>query len=202
MSFKKYHEKLKESLSFNDITEPTEFQKKVLSKIKGGANVLAVNEENVGKTTAIIISVINSLKAEAYADVPRAIIFVKDKEACLELEEEFKKYLGNTDLRIFSAYDEGNINYQKDAIYVGMDIVIGTPERLSKIYFVNGLNLSNLKMLVVDDADLLKKNTDHTNIHRITESLDKCQYVVFAKTANSRVEKLRELFLENAHYVK
>ncbi len=201
MSFKKLLPYIKQKLNEMGIENPTSFQKSVLSKIKGGANITGIAPENSGKTTALIISVIQKLNAQAFEDVPRALIFVKDKQSVLELKEKFEEWTKETDLRIAIAYEEGNINDQKDEIYVGSDIVIGTPKRLNKIYFQNGLNLANLQLFAINDAEFLTGTSFHTDINRISESLNKCQYLVLANKSCEKVHQLSELLTESSETV-
>ena len=139
MSFKKINPQLKEVLAEKGILEPSVFQKNMISKIKSGQDVYGIAPDGEGKTTTLIIGVLQRLNYEAKGDNPRALIFVKDKEACLKLEEEFKKYLRFSEMRIALVYEERIINHQKDEIYAGADIVIATPKRLSKLYFLNGI---------------------------------------------------------------
>jgi|TARA_R110000782_G_scaffold236819_3_gene322950 superfamily II DNA/RNA helicase len=202
MSFKKLLPPIKNALQSLKIDTPTSFQKLLIPKIKSGIDVIAIAEEGAGKTTTLIINTIQKLKGEAFEDVPRALIFVKDKEAALTLEEEFNKFTKYTDLRIFCAYEESTIQFQKDTIYTGVDIVIGTPKRLNKIYFQNGINLTGLQLLLIEDADFLEGTSFHTEIHRIAESLNKCQFVVFSNHFGSKIEKLQDLFLKHAEVVK
>lgn len=202
MSFKKLLPCIKEAIQKNNFEEPTAIQKLLISKIKGGGNYIGIAPDNTGKTTNLIINTIQKLNGAAFEDVPRALIFVKDKNAVIELEENFKKFTYNTDLRIATAYEEGNIDHQKDAIYVGCDIVIGTPKRLNKIYFQNGLNLANLQLLAINDAEFLIGTSFHTEIHRIVESLAKCQYLVFANKYDHKIEKLQELYLDDAQIIE
>ena len=202
MAFKKLIPSVQESIQQNGFSIPTDFQKKLIPKIKSGNDFIGIGPNGSGKTTALIINVIQKLNGTAFEDVPRALIFVKDKKAALALEEEFLQFTKNTDLRIFTVYEEGNINVQKDSIYVGIDIVIATPKRLAKIYFQNGINLANLQMLIIEDAHFLyHNNSNHTDIHRITESLAKCQYIVFSNEFNSKIERLQDLFLHHAQVV-
>ncbi|MBT8319827.1 MAG: DEAD/DEAH box helicase, partial [Gramella sp.] len=130
MSFKKLTPPLKEALNRLGYEMPTAFQKKILPKIKSGADLYGLAPEGSGKTTAMIISVIQKLNAEAFEDSPRALIYVKDKASALELEQKFLEFTREMDLRIYCAYDEQNIDDQKDKIYYGVDIVIATPKRL------------------------------------------------------------------------
>ena len=76
MSFKKLIEPLKETIESKGFTEPLPFQKAILSKIKGGASLFGIGPTGCGKTTTIILSVIQKLKGVAVEDAPRALIFV------------------------------------------------------------------------------------------------------------------------------
>ena len=164
MPFKKLIEPLKEALIRKGFIEPLPFQKLILSKIKGGANVFGIGPEGCGKTATLIISVIQKLKGQAFEDAPRVLIFVKDKQSALSLELEFNAYKKGTDLRVYSAYDEHAIDTQRDEIYNGVDIVIATPKRLSKLFYLNGINLNRLQLLFVEDAEFLFMN-NNTNLY-------------------------------------
>ncbi|MCW8897606.1 MAG: DEAD/DEAH box helicase [Flavobacteriales bacterium] len=202
MSFKKLLPPIKNALQSLKIDTPTSFQKLLIPKIKSGVDIIAIAKEGAGKTTTLIINTIQKLNGAAYEDVPRALIFVQNKEAALVLEEEFNKFTKYTDLRIFCAYEESTLQFQKDTIYTGVDIVIGTPKRLNKIYFQNGINLTALQLLLIEDADFLEGTSFHTEIHRIAESLNKCQFIVFSNNYNSKIEKLQDLFLEHAEVIE
>ena len=147
MSFKKIIEPLKITLQEKGFESPLPLQKLIWSKIKGGLSMFCIAPKNSGKTTAIILSVIQKLNGEAFEDAPRALIFVKDKQAALDLEAEFKTYTRGTDLRIYCAYEEYNIELQREDLYLGTDIVIATPKRLNKIFYLNGINLNKLQIL-------------------------------------------------------
>ena len=88
MSFKKLTPLLKESLNSIGHEAPTLFQKAVLPKLKGGANIFGIAPKDSGKTDGLIISTIQKLNAQAYQDSPRALIFVKDKKSALSFNEQ------------------------------------------------------------------------------------------------------------------
>ena len=202
MSFKKLNPPLKEALERLGLETPTRFQKKVLPKIKSGADLYAIAPENSGKTTAMIISVIQKLNSEAFEDSPRALIYVKDKEAALELRQKFEEFTRDMDLRIYCAYEEQNIDDQKDAIYYGVDIVIATPRRLSKLFSMTGIHLGQLQLFILEDAEFMSKPGLYNDVVRIPLSITKCQYLVFAEKMNPKLERLQDLFMERAYVVK
>jgi len=199
MSFKKISEALSENLERNEIMEPNEFQTKILSKIKSGAHLYGIGPKGCGKTMALMISVLTKLKSKSEGDNPRALIFVKDKTAAESLQAEFKKLTRFTSVRVVLAIEEHTLAKQKDEIYLGSDIVIATPKRLSKLYFLNGINLTQLQMMIVEDAEFIMKNNFHTTIDRISESLPKTQFLVFAREKNNRFD---DLFMSRALIIK
>ncbi len=202
MPFKKINAPLLEVLERKGFEEPLPFQKKILSKIKSGANLFGIAPEGSGKTTSIIISTIQKLGSEAFEDAPRALIFVKDKEAALELEEKFKEYTRRMDLRIFAAFDEPNMENQKGEIYSGVDIVIATTKRLNQLFLHSGINLSQLKLFVVEDAGFLIRNKAFIDLIRIPESINRCQYLVFSDKYDAKMERLKDSFMAHSQLIE
>lgn len=202
MAFKKIQEQLKEALEQRGIKEPLPFQKAILPKIKGGGSVFGIAPDGAGKTTSIIISTLQKLNCAAFEEAPRALIFVKDKEAALELQSEFERFIGRMDLRIYPVYEEHNIEVQRNEIFEGVDIDIATPKRLSKIFYLNGINLVKLKLFIVDDAEFLSKPGPFSEVIRIPESLDRCQYVIFSTKFDGRMERMQKLFMANAQMIE
>ncbi len=202
MPFKKLIEPLKEVIIHLGFEAPLPFQKKSLSKIKSGVNLFAIGPENCGKTTTLILSVIQKLKGEAFEDAPRALIIVKNKQEALKLQQAFNVFTNHTTLRVYCAYEEHSIDTQKDEIYVGVDILIATPKRLNKLFLLNSINLSQLKLFIVEDAEFVAETHSLQDINRIHESVDRCQYVIFAKHFDSKLKKFQDSFMYNAQLVE
>lgn len=200
MSFKKIIEPLKDNLKRNGITIPNALQTEILSKIKGGKSMFVIAPKNSGKTTSIVISVINKLK-EAFEDAPRALIFVKDKQEALHLASIFNTYTKGTDLRVYCAYEEHNLELQREELYLGTDIVIATPKRLNRIFYLNGINLNKLQMFIVEDAQFLFRNNHFAEVNRTPESIEKCQYLVFSDTFDARFERWQDSFMHLSEVV-
>ena len=145
--------------------------------------------------------VVQKLKGEPFGDAPRALILVKDKQAALDLEAAFSVFIRGTYLRLYCAHEEDSIDDQKDDIYDGTDIVIATPQRLNKIFYLNGINLNKLQICIVDDAEFLLGNNDFTEVSRTSESIGKCQYLIFAKKFDQRFERWQDTFMNNAQII-
>lgn len=201
MSFKKLSDEFKENLLRFNISEPTAFQKKVMPVINSGTNVFGFGEAGAGKTSALIISVIRRLKTQSKYDPPRAIVIVENKEKAIELEEMFRAYMKHTDLLIFSAFEEQKIENQKDAFYEGVDIAIVTMKRFGRLYFLNGINLNEVQMIIIDDASFVLKNGLFSELVRLSESINKCQYIVLSSENDKRFVRLEESFMKNARKI-
>ena len=118
------------------------------------------------------------------------------------MESEFKTYLKGTDLRIYCAYEEHNLELQREELYLGTDIVIATPKRLNKIFFLNGINLNKLEIFIVEDAEFLFRNNNFSEVSRTPESIVKCQYLVFSTIFDTRFERWQDSFMFNSQIVK
>ena len=95
-----------------------------------------------------------------------------------------------------------NIEAQRDDIYVGVDVIIATPKRLNKLFLLNSISFSLLKMFIVEDAEFSTISNNFQDINRITESINKCQYVIFAKKFDSKIKRFQESFMYNSQVVE
>lgn len=181
--------------------EPKEIQSLAIPKIKSGADCFVIAPNGEGKSTALNIGVIQQLKKEE-DKAPRVIIMVADKEKAFALDEQFEKLAEHTSLRSLFVYDEGNLKYQKDMIYEGIDVLISTPKRLTELMNNSGVAMGKLKMLVVDDAETIFLNQNHTIIHRIVDSIEKLQILVFADSWNKKFDDLAVRTMKNPQIVK
>jgi superfamily II DNA/RNA helicase len=188
MFIKKISPELQESIKSLGISTAQGAQKKWISRIKSGMEMVAIGPENSGKTTAYIITLIQQLK-HAVADVPRAMVICKDKDAVLALQERFEQFGKHTDLRFHVGFEGADIQKQKNVIYFGTDVVIGSPKRISKLLSIEGINLSDVKTLIIDDAEVIMKNDNMSYLHRITTSLPKAQKIIFSREASVNISR-------------
>lgn len=179
---------------------PRQIQTASVPLIKSGADLFILSPEGTGKSTAILIGVIQHLKDE-FEVAPRAIIMAATKDKAFELEEQFEVLAKRTNLRVFTVFDEGHIQYHKDMIYEGIDVLISTPVQLSKLVKQNGIRLSEVKLFVVDDADTLTA-VQYPIMYQVAEGIPKSQFVMVANKWNKNFEKLEERFMKNPRIVK
>ena len=194
MQLKKINEGLKESLIDNGLVEANELQQETFSTIKSGADCLILAPSGSGKTTTIVINVIQQLIKEGEQS-PRALIIVEDKDKVLEMLAMFEKYGRHTDLTVFGVHDKGDMDYDKNYISGGVDVLVGTPNKLSNMLSTAGYNVNRLKMFIVDDADPMLRLRHETKIMRISNSIVKTQRIIFATEMTERIESLADKML-------
>lgn len=194
MNLKKINDTLKTALVENGLTEANFLQQETFSAIKSGSDCLIISTSGTGKSTTIVLNVIQQLREEG-EESPRALIIVEDKAKVLEMESLFEKLGTYTNLRVYGIHDKGDTEFDKNYISTGIDVLIGTPNKLSDMFSSAGYNVNRLKMFILDDADSILKLRHETKIMRISNSITKVQRLVFAEIYSDRVEILADKML-------
>lgn len=191
MQLKKINTNLQQALIENNLLEANEMQHETFSTIKSGKDAVIQSPERTGKTTTIVLNVIQRME-KTMGESTRALIIVENKEKVLEMEELFLKYGAYTDLSIFGVHDKGDTDYDKNIISMGLDILIGTPNKINHLFSSAGFNMNTVKMFIVDDADILFKSRLDAVILRLSSSVEKTQRIFFCSEITERVESLAD----------
>ncbi len=194
MKLKKINEKLQEALIELGLTEANDLQQETFSTLKSGADCIVISPKGSGKSTTIVLNVIQQLVCEG-EESPRALIIVEDKAKVLAMEELFEQLGSKTDLRVYGIHDKGDMEYDKNYISTGIDVLIGTPNRLGDMFTTAGYNVNRLKMFILDDADAILKLRHETKIMRISNSITRTQRLIFSEQLTERIEILAEKML-------
>jgi ATP-dependent RNA helicase RhlE len=191
MKLKKINEKLQDGLVENGLTEANALQLETFSTIKSGADCVIISPKGSGKTTTIVLNVIQQLAGKT-EESPRALIIVEDKAKVLEMVELFEKYGKYTNLEVYGVNEKGDMDYDKNYVSTGIDVLIGTPTKLNDMFSTAGYNVNRLKMLILDDADPILKLRHDPKITRISNSIAKVQRIIFSETLTERIEILAD----------
>jgi ATP-dependent RNA helicase RhlE len=191
MNLKKINPKLQQALIDNNLLEANDLQRESFSTIKSGADAVLVAPKGAGKSTTIIINVIQRME-KSIGESTRALVIVENKERVIEMEEMFLKYGNYHDLSVFGVHDKGDIDYDKNIVSLGLDVLIGTPNRINAMFSSAGFNINTIKMFVVDDADILFKNRMDAIILRLSNSIEKTQRLFFANEFTEKVEVIAD----------
>lgn len=201
MFHKKLNKNINKALEENGIEAPISIQKKTISAIKSGQDTIIVSAEKTGKTTSMVVSLIQMLNY-AQNDVPRAMIIVPDKDRADKLEETFNLLGKGTDLRVNCVYPGPGLEKVRDKVYFGTDIVVGTLKRMNELYSNSGLNLNDLTMYIIDDALECMKPEWMTLIDRLADIRPNSQRIIFTESMNSTMERFAEVRMKNLNIIK
>lgn len=183
--------KILEEIGFD---EPTEIQEKVIPLVLAGKDVIAESATGSGKTLAFGMPIIQNLKPQKELQV---LILTPTRE----LAEQDSKFL-----KIFSKYSPLKIVTVYGGVSIGMqiedlekaDIVIGTPGRVLDHIRRKTINLSKIKILVLDEADRM---LDMGFIHDVTDIIYQCpknrQSLLFSATISYDITKIAERYMIN-----
>jgi superfamily II DNA/RNA helicase len=201
MPFKKLHPAIKEMLESQEITIPTPFQKVSIPVIKSGANIFATAPLDAGKTTTLVLTTLHKLKFEAVGSAPRAIVVVENKDKVQETYDAFFKFTRYNSLRVYLCDEKLHVDLLKSEIFEGVDILIATPKTLEKLFTLNGVNTTQLKTFSIDDAEFLANSAAAASLIYITQSIHKCQFVMYSEKINPAIKRFESYFMQHSRIV-
>ncbi len=195
MELKKINQNLRQTLVSVGLSEPNELQSECFALLKSGGDCLIAAPGGSGKTTLLIMSVIQQLQT-AGEESPRALVFVRDREAVLAFVEAFDAINSNNGLRIFGTHEKTNLDEDKNLISLGIDVLVGTPVRLGEMFGTAGFNINRLRIMATDDTHLLMADRREPHIMRISQSTARAQRLIFTAAITEKVEFFAEKFLD------
>ncbi|MGB2129466.1 MAG: DEAD/DEAH box helicase [Flavicella sp.] len=199
--FKKLHPSIQELLIQLERNTPTEFQSKSIPIIKSGQNVFCNAVKGSGKTTTIVLTTLQKLKFEATGDAARAFVIVGSMEEATEVHSEFLKFTRYTSIRVYLAEEKAHVDLLKSEIFEGIDILIATVNTVDKLLLLNGINTRELKIFSIDNAEFLSDKKKMSQLLAVTNSIQKCQYIVYSEQPHPSLQKLKNYFMEYSSIV-
>lgn len=200
MQLKKINPGLQKALIENELVEANNMQQETFSTLKSGADAVIQSPPGTGKSTTIVLNIVQRLE-KPVGESTRALVIVESKEKVLEMVQMFQKLADYTNLRVIGVHEKGDIDYDKNQISLGMDVLIGTPTKINDMFSSAGFNMNTIKMFVVDDADSLFRNRMDAVILRLSLSIEKTQRLFFCSSITERVEALADkIMIEPAFF--
>ena len=132
--------------------ELTPIQQQSIPIIMQGKNLLAQSKTGTGKTAAFAIPILQKLEEN---NKLQAIIIEPTRELAIQVGNEFRKICGEMPFRTVVAYGGTGSERQKELLDKGANILVGTPDRTLDLLISKDAKLDGLKILVLDEADLL-----------------------------------------------
>jgi len=168
-------------------------QEEVLSLALAGDDLYVQSQTGTGKTAAFLIPTIQSLLANETLSGKKALIMVPTRELAVQVEKEARLLSSFSKLKTASFF--GGVSYEKQiaALKKGVDILVGTPGRVLDLQESGSMDLSEIAVLVVDEADRMFDMGFYPDLRRLIKLLPdakKRQTMLFSATLNTYVKNL------------
>lgn len=197
MNLKKINPNLQKALVEYGLNEPYAIVETTFSAVKSGADCYILAPE--GKTTMLVINAIQKL-GKPEGESTRALILVESKEKMLEMTELFGRYAKYTGLRIYGTNDKTDIDNDKNLISLGIDILIGTPNKINALFSGAGFNMNTVKLFIVDDADRIFAARHESTVMRLAESVKSTQYIFTMSAGTEKTAAVSEKIMDEAQW--
>lgn len=199
MQLKKINTELQQALQEMGFIEANELQSATYSLLKSGQPLVVVAPKQSGRTTTIQLQVIQRLQNPRELS-PRAMIMLADDQSVRDFQESFALMNKYNKLRVFYVFDKTDIDEEKNQISLGIDLIVGTPNKLNTLFAGAGFDVNQLQMVVFDDFDVLMKNRHETTVNRLLESIHKGQRLFFCSQVTERVEAMAYKWVEEPEF--
>ena len=181
-----------------NLIEPSEIQEKTIPLVLEGKDVIGNSATGSGKTLAFGSGIIEKVEAEKGI---QSLILTPTRELAEQIGEVFKKFSKYKNLNISVVYGGVNISHQIRELR-SADIVVGTPGRILDHLERGTINFSNLKILVLDEADRMLDMGFIRDVEKIIKNCPKKrQTLLFSATISADVEHLAKRYMENPEIV-
>jgi len=178
--------------------EPTAIQAKAVPMILKGRDVMASAQTGTGKTAAFTLPLLQKLSEQPGKPRLRGLILTPTRELAAQVHENLQAYGRHLTLRSLEIFGGVNINPQINKLNRGVDLLIATPGRLIDHLQRGTLNLSDIEILVLDEADRMLDMGFRPAIERIINALPKKrQTLLFSATFSKEITGLAERYLTN-----
>jgi superfamily II DNA/RNA helicase len=178
---------------------PTPIQREAIPVILMGRDVLGTAQTGTGKTAGFTLPMLDILAGtRSRARMPRALILEPTRELALQVSENFVAY--GQHLKLLHALLIGgeSMAEQREALARGADVLIATPGRLLDLIERGGLLMTDVKFLVIDEADRMLDMGFIPDVERIVGMLPRIrQTLFFSATMAPEIKRLADAFLQN-----
>ena len=180
-------------------TEPTEIQIDAIPFARKGRDIVGQAKTGSGKTAAFGIPIIEKCKN---IGTPQSIILCPTRELAVQVAEEMNLLQGNKGLTIIPVYGGTDIEKQAKKLSNGCDIIVGTPGRVIDMSKRGHLNLQEISIFCLDEADRMLDMGFFPDILWVIEKMpNRSQNLLFSATFPEEVLNVAEEFMNNAEHV-
>lgn len=186
---------LLQAIEQSGYTEPTPIQQKAIPHVLAGADLMAAAQTGTGKTAGFTLPILQQLLEQGprqrKAGCPQVLILTPTRELAAQILESVRTYGCHTKITSMVMFGGVNINPQITALKKPIDILVATPGRLLDHVSQKTLDLSQVEVFVLDEADRMLDMGFIRDIQKIMRLLPRQrQSLLFSATF---VDEIREL---------
>ncbi|HQZ00256.1 MAG TPA: DEAD/DEAH box helicase [Propionicimonas sp.] len=174
---------------------PSPIQAATIPALLAGRHVVGLAQTGTGKTAAFALPILDRLDLKQKA--PQALVLAPTRELALQVCEAFQKYAARlTGVHVLPVYGGQGYGVQLSALARGVHVVVGTPGRIMDHLEKGTLDLTQLRFLVLDEADEMLNMGFAEDVETILADTptDK-QVALFSATIPSQIRKLSKKYL-------
>jgi ATP-dependent RNA helicase RhlE len=181
------------TLDARGITEPFPIQAMVWEDALAGRDTLARSKTGSGKTLGFALPIVERLDADVTA-LPAALVLVPTRELAQQVREDFLDIAAAMHLRVKAVYGGTNVREQARGVSTA-HIVIATPGRLDDLAIRGLVDLTSIRILVLDEADRMLDMGFQPQVDRIVRRLPKDrQTMFFSATLDGAVGRIAQVY--------
>jgi ATP-dependent RNA helicase DeaD len=176
---------------------PSAIQAATIPPLLAGRDVVGLAQTGTGKTAAFALPILSRLDLSQKS--PQALILAPTRELALQVCEAFEKYAAHTrGVHVLPVYGGQGYGVQLSALRRGVHIVVGTPGRIMDHLEKGTLDLSQLKYLVLDEADEMLKMGFAEDVETIlADTPDDKQVALFSATMPAQIRRISKKYLHD-----
>lgn len=183
---------------------PTPIQQQAIPIILAGHDLIACAQTGTGKTAAFVLPLLDKIMQTEAGGI-NTLILVPTRELAMQIDQQIEAMSYYVDVSSIAVYGGGTgvtWNQQKQALSKGADVIIATPGRLISMIQMGGMDFSNLKHLVLDEADRMLDMGFFDDLIRIISELPKeRQTLCFSATMPPKIRTLTGAILRNPQQI-
>jgi ATP-dependent RNA helicase RhlE len=183
---------------------PTPVQEEAIPLILAGRDLLAAAQTGTGKTAAFVLPILERLRANANTSFSparhpvRALILTPTRELAMQVSDSVRAYGRHVALRSGVVYGGVPVDPQIKELLRGLEILVATPGRLLDHVGQKSVNLGQVEVLVLDEADRMLDMGFLPDIRKIVELLPRGrQNLLFSATFPDEIRRLAETLLRD-----
>ncbi|HVJ32738.1 MAG TPA: DEAD/DEAH box helicase [Terriglobia bacterium] len=188
-----------QAISEAGYTVPTPIQAQAIPFVLMNRDVLGCAQTGTGKTASFTLPMLEILhNGRAKARMPRSLIIEPTRELAAQVAENFEKYGKHINLTMALLIGGESFADQEKKLDRGVDVLIATPGRLLDLYERGKILMSDVKILVIDEADRMLDMGFIPDVEKIVSLIPKLrQTLFFSATMAPEIRRLADAFLMN-----